>query len=774
MVQTLGRLADSGEEPSHIRQLISFVRLQRPFGAARIDDQAPRVPSPLRCDSTRGYNPRPLRGRNAIARPIFTAPHFTPPFLTPPFFTPPFFMLPRFTSRSFALCFFVLPLFVLALSSGPARAQFVPQPAEPPPRQSDPAVALAEGIFADDVLRDPAEAAAWFRNVIASDAALAPQRQEAAWRLARCLRRLNRPDAARPMLESLLRDATLPERLRLLAREELAAMPLVAPARLMPADTLFYVEIPNPGETIAQWSAVLRRAGLETQARRILALALRERGALEVGALFSEAMEDDLRKIDALGIGWHNFRVEEVNGVPAIRFDNLLVLHTGQSATAASILRGVVVALLVPETSVEGIGFFAPAGPDAEFRYAMTEGLFVACTDARAGADAVLRHNGGRRGPTLYASAGYKSRPKSPGNPGDALLYADAARLVALAERVQPGPDGSSFLALCALLGLRELGPLFATVGVQSDRLVLDLTVSTPRDGLLLRLLRTPAPSSDPGWSTPRGAALTVSALLDPADRRWLDFERILMEAGRLFGTPEGEPLAAARLIERGSGLRLADDVFAPLSGGTLVWMAGVGEDRSEGFPPFVLTLDLPDPAGWVRRIERGMQRLFFGEGGETPLARTAYETPVGRIETITVLGVGFAWHVQGRRVTISTSASAVVQALAAPKVTLRPTRFGPTPNKWITLRLDVLVQRAFRGALGAQADVPALEVMTWETDDRMRVRVEQEQVSRLVELLAIGWLGPPSEAGGGPSAPSPGSISPSPGGSTATSPGSP
>ncbi|MBK8916187.1 MAG: tetratricopeptide repeat protein [Phycisphaerales bacterium] len=665
-------------------------------------------------------------------------------------------MQPRPLHRRSPLALLVLVL-ALTLGPGPAFAQFVPQPPDPPARQSDPAVALAEGIFADDVLRDPAEAAAWFRNVIAADTASPPQRQEAAWRLARCLRRMNRPDAARPMLESLLRDATLPERLRLLAREELAAMPLVAPARLMPADTLFYLEIPHPGETIAQWSAVLRRAGLETQMRRILALALRERGALEVGALFSEAMEDDLRKIDALGIGWHNFRVEEVNGAPAIRFDNLLVLHTGQSATAASILRGVVVALLVPETSVEGIGFFAPAGPDAEFRYAMTEGLFVACTDARTGADAVLRHNGGRRGPTLYASTGYKSRPKAPGNPGDAFLFADTARLVALAERVQPGTDGSSFLALSTLLGLRELGPLFATLGAQADRLVLDVSVSTPRDGLLLRLLRTPAPINDPGWSTPRGAALAVSSLLEPADRRWLDFERLLLEAGRLFGTPDGEPLAAARLIERGSGLRLADDVFAPLSGGSLVWMAGVGEDRSEGFPPFVLTFDLPDPGGWVRRIERGMQRLFFGEGGETPLARTAYETPVGRIETISVLGVGVAWQVQGRRVTISTSAAAVVQALAAPRVTLRPTRWGPIPNKWITLRLDVLAQRALRGAPDADSDMPALEVMTWETDDRMRIRMEQEQVSRLVAMLASAWLGPPAEPDGGAAAPSPG-----------------
>lgn len=630
-----------------------------------------------------------------------------------------------------------------------ARGQFVPQAAESSERANTrPDVALAEGILSDDMLRDPSDAAAWFRVVLSSEGATAGQKQEATWRLARCLRRLNRPDAARPLLESLAGEDSLPEEIRAQVRSELAAMPLVAPSRLMPADTLIYIEIPNPGRTIERWIDVLRRAGMESAARRTLALLLRERGALEIGALLNESMQEELKKVAGLGIGWHNFRVETVEGRRALAADVLFVLYTGQSATAANLLRGVVVALLVPETTIEGVGFFASAGPRAEFRYAMADGLFVACTDARGGADAVLRHDGRRRGPTLHALPAFKSRPTTLAPGGEPLVFVDWPRLLAEIVKLQPDDSRAEFESLVELFGLHRVGPLFASLTATDDRVDFDLSISAPADGgTLMRLFRTPP--LDPTWLSwaPRSAAFSVVTAVTPGDRRWLDFERFTLEADRLFGRQSaggrvaGEPLAAARLVERISGLKIADDLLAPVRGAALVWLAGVGEDSADGFPPFVLSVEVDEPEAWVRRLERGLRQFLYGDTPEAAQPpKVVLDTPVGRVETVTVLSTGLAWQIRGRRVSLATSAASLVRYLAAP-AREAPARGAATPveSKSITMRADVLLRRQLpaEALSAARTSLAPMEITTVEDEERIRIRARQPGAAQLLLLLS-------------------------------------
>lgn len=609
-----------------------------------------------------------------------------------------------------------------------------------------PEVALAQGILYDEVLRDPQEAAASFRQVLGSESALPAQRQEATWRLARCLRRLNRPDAARPLLQSLLRDESLPPEVRRRAEAELAAAPLVAPARLMPADTLVYLEIPRPGRTVAQWSGVLQRAGLDEQVRRFVALALQEQDAPEVGALLNRSMQEELDRIEGVAIGWHNFRIEQAEGRRALVSDVLLVLYTGQSVVATSLFRSVI-ARLELQTTVEGVGFFARGGRKREFLYTSDEGLFIGCTDPRAGTDARQRHAGQRRGPTLYGSAAFKLRPVSGQPTGDPYLFVNVPPLLDLVTRLQPDERRGEFEALLDLLSVRAVGPLLATLRVTDDRLELDAGVQiSGTRGLLLRLWRSPP--LDPGWASwiPETAALGVVSSLTPADRRWLDLERFMDQAAQVFGEAPPprtaqEPLAIARLLERASGIRIADDLLISVRGAALVWLAGVGDDGVEGFPPFVLNIDVDDPAAWMRRFELGLRQFLYGQVTDAALPKVVLDTPAGRIESVSVLTAGVAWHVRGRRICLSTSAAAIERYLSAPAPGGLPTDFAGA-SKLASLRLDVLLARYLGnpGLAESAPGLPPLQVATLEDDDEMRIHAVQRRASGLVRVVGLLW----------------------------------
>ena len=126
---------------------------------------------------------------------------------------------------------------------------------------------LAEAVYIDEFLRDPEQAAVGYEQVRDDARASARQRQQAIWRLARCMRRTGRAGGARVLLNNLLLDEGLSEAVRQAAERELTLIPRAEPSRLMPADSLVYVEVPQPGVMLGDYS--ICHAGRHSTRRRL-------------------------------------------------------------------------------------------------------------------------------------------------------------------------------------------------------------------------------------------------------------------------------------------------------------------------------------------------------------------------------------------------------------------------------------------------------------------------------------------------------------------------
>lgn len=637
-----------------------------------------------------------------------------------------------------------------------ASLPLLPKRVSPTPRAPvTPEVALSNGVFQDDVLRDPLRASEWYRLIISDSGARPHLRQEAMWRLARSVRRQGRPDEARALLSDLLRDATLPPEIRAFAEAELAAMPVVEPARLMPANTLVYFELADPARFAEQVRALLRAAGLDDPVRRELVYTLLSRGGVDLSAFLNEPQPAEVGRLEGVGIGFYNCRFEEVEGRRVLSADVLLVLYTGQNVAGGGVLQGLALTLLVPEGAVAGIGFFSPAGrPKLDLRYAFDRGLFVACSDATGGADAVLRHRGELRDSVLFSNTGFRRRPFVARRSAAPMLFVDWPRLVGLmVDSVPSGQREELTLAIDAL-GLRELGPLFATLSIEGDRVELSVSahVAAP-GGSLYKLLRTDL--LDARWLSyvPDSAALGIVTALDPGEQRWRDFERLLIEsnrAGRVEPLPPpstrplADPLAGIRAFEQRAALRVADDVCRPLRGATLVWLGpAAAGDAITNVARWILVLHMEQADLWLRRIELGLRKFLFGPGAEAELPSTVVNTAHGDVFTFPVpgTGVGPAWQVRGEHVVIAYGVDPLVEYLGSlDGGTHAAIASGTTSeNKLGLLRLDRLVQAALGPGAGVSAEggVPMV-VRTYEGDDRFRIVMQQSDATAAIRAGAL------------------------------------
>jgi len=662
-------------------------------------------------------------------------------------------------------------------TASPARAQPLIAPPLSGAEHLAADTALAEGIYTDEILRDPAAAVVYFRRVIGDTQSTAEQRHAAGWRLARCLRRLHRPDSARAVLGDLLRDPTLTEEIRVLARGELAAMPLVEPARLMPTDTLVYAEFAEPGWTLEQLVLILRRAGLADRAQQQLLDVIRHTTTIELSGFLNEALRDQLKEIEGIGVGWHNVHFRVIDGHFRPTADVLIVVHTGRSGATAAVVPGILTALLRPEQEVDGVLFYALPGARPSLRLALAEGLLVACTDVTAGAAAVQRYRA--------ATDGLGAPPRSFHNDltfrrhftmlrqaGAAALYVDAPRLLDTLRSDLPAGVREDWDMAADALALREFGPLVASLSLPGDRLEAEFSLSLNSESCLpYRAWRTPP--LDQRWYDwlPANAAAGCVLGFGSGDRRWRDIERLLLEIERLrqlwpAAVPEqraaaGHWVSRLRALEQETRLSIADDVCRSVRGLALTWLLSDEEAADFSLRRWALMLEVDQAEPWLRRIERGLRLWLFGNLADAPMPTVHVDTAIGAVDLLAIPGTryGVAWQPEGNAIAAALSTEALtdyVTHVRSGAVQSRlPTRRDV--SKLAVIRLDVFAgylvsqlgwRPASQPALPASpdlrvrdplppAEIAPLQIRTHELPTQLRVVVVQDELS--AALRAIG-----------------------------------
>ncbi len=624
-------------------------------------------------------------------------------------------------------------------------------------------ITLAEAQFTEHILRDPAAAAELYSRIIDNPRATVDARRTATVHKARCLRLLNRPDAAGSLLTELLTAPDLSAAHRDAAQAESLRLPAVEPSRLMPDDTLVYVEARNPGRTLDDVVDLLARAELADTARLRLIEWLRRAFLTDFGKLLNREVLRELQKIEAVGLGLHNVDFEEVDGRPTLRADALFLLYTGQSDATAGVLRWVVTGLLTPNAAFDGVQFYTPGSVAPNFYVAFTDRLLVICSDVRAGADAVLRYLGKRRGETLYGTSAYQRRPARTRAGNAMLLYANWPLLVDLAVKQAPESRREDFDIIADMLSLRQIGPIFGTLRLDGDRAELELAASVQsEDALLYRLVN--APGLEPAWRdwVPVSALFGMVSGFTPGERRWRDFESLLAELARAQRSAtdaeqpatSADPLSGIREFEDGAKLSIAEDLCRSINGIGIVLLESRREPGVFGSAGLVLVLDVDQADAWRRRIEQGLRRWLYGSLSDSPLPTTAVETPVGSVEVLAIprTRLGIAWQVRGRRVVLAFSVETLVDYL-----TLVPADGGARPgsanlapeSKFISVRTDALLAYFFKEfrapPLAGAADAPrsTLRIRTFEQEARFRVLLEQDGLADVLRAVAAADASP-------------------------------
>jgi len=126
---------------------------------------------------------------------------------------------------------------------------------------------LREGQYQEQTLEDAAMDL--YREVLQREHATSDQKADARLHLARCLENLGRLDEAKAQLRELAEDFSKGEAATE-ASAKLSVLTAADPAKLMPANSIAYVEVLRPGEQMERLHQLFTAAGFEHPLQTLL------------------------------------------------------------------------------------------------------------------------------------------------------------------------------------------------------------------------------------------------------------------------------------------------------------------------------------------------------------------------------------------------------------------------------------------------------------------------------------------------------------------------
>ena len=223
---------------------------------------------------------------------------------------------------------------------------------------------LQEGIFAQEIESDAAKAIDLYGKVIVDEQATDTFKAQAMLRQGQCYIQLDQDDQAALVLNHLLK--TYPNQTQAIdqAKALLKDLVTIDPASVMPANTLAYVEIGNPGKQIETLLNMLQGTPLEASLQNTPsgpghAGPQNIEGIIQ--ALRNPIMISEFKKIRGLAMGVTGFPVD---GPPPF----VAVLFPGQSDALRGLLTVGLQMAGQPMTSINGLqAYQIEGGPAAAF-----------------------------------------------------------------------------------------------------------------------------------------------------------------------------------------------------------------------------------------------------------------------------------------------------------------------------------------------------------------------------------------------------------------------
>ncbi|MBL8880409.1 MAG: hypothetical protein JNG88_14950, partial [Phycisphaerales bacterium] len=581
------------------------------------------------------------------------------------------------------------------------------QPADASPREASAAeIVLAEGIYAQEYLGDEARALELFERA-RSSAELTPiASSQLRLRTAEALRRLDQPEAARRMAFELLRDASLRPDLRETGERMLRALPSPSPARLMPEDTIVYLET---GDLVS----------LLTRSVELLRLS----GAIKPPPLTNDLV-DRLRRVETLGIGWHGLR----GGRSAAGADVVILAFTDGRAGTTDALHALAELLIGPER-LDRIERAPPSNAyrsakPGQFWYAMDDDLYVLCTNSFAGARALGLHRGLVIGSDTAAAIASRQLNCEPGP--HLKLYVDWSSIFA-SEGGDAGHESELW---------NELESTQGTLRLSGTSLEIDsLTRMLPAARGYYPVFRSEAFVGEwANWQPPR-ARIEIRSLFSRGAIRWGQWVQ------RAFSTDEAEPAWLTQL-ESALGIEVGRAIFERIAEVGLFQLTGA-EDQPNRVGEWVLALRVDEIEKWLLDVDRCLRYLLLGGIEEAVLPMGVFETPVGVVRVLSPTRglAGIAWLVRGSDVFIAASPEILVQFLSPGRAAANPPMAAAGESKRILIDMTQMPEGVGMIDRGPRDKTAAtMTILTYERDDAMRVVITQPQFETVLPIY-LNWL---------------------------------
>ncbi|MEM8709558.1 MAG: hypothetical protein AAGG01_01285 [Planctomycetota bacterium] len=407
-------------------------------------------------------------------------------------------------------------------------------------------------------------------------------------------------------------------------REELATLDLAA---LVPADTIVYAELNDPG---AQLGALLSQLGLLQNGDRV--------GQIGI----SPRLVDGILGLKGAAIAITN--IDPTAGMPG----GVAVLHPGDMDAVRGLIE---TALPAGGQVVDPIGGYATYLIEGMVHVTMGERLILASTE-RGLIEDVLRRVHGDRSDSLAANEEIEATLHGH---GDNLLFfcANAEPVMPLLEGALGAAAGQSQEAAMAiqLLDPESLRTVSGSVGVHDDGLALDigLALDDSHQNVAFNLLRMPHVSETTFDLVPNGVAAFLATSLNQSN-----------PGGTGVTDAQGRPVVSI--------MDLGREVFGNLVDVALFTLPSMGEGPGGmPMPDAALAMSVNDPerslAIW--RLALGMAQGATGKGGN--MAPRREKAGAGTVERFRVEGVEVYLYGEGNRVVLSPSMRAI-EAVASGK----------------------------------------------------------------------------------------------------------
>ncbi|MCF7976130.1 MAG: tetratricopeptide repeat protein [Phycisphaerae bacterium] len=370
---------------------------------------------------------------------------------------------------------------------------------------------LQEGIFAQEIDSNPAKAVDLYSRVIVDPEASDIYKAQAMLRQGQCYVLLDQPDQAIKALKHLVQ--TFPGQTPVVdkARALLKDLVIVDPASLMPANTLAYVEVGNPGEQIETLLNMLQGTPLEASLNST-SQTQRGGGPQDIGqilqALRNPSMISEFKKVRGLAVGITGV---PQNGPPPF----VAVLFPGKSDALRGLLT---VGLQIAAQPMDPIGglqaYRVPGGPAAAFD---DKALIVAFPESQL-AGVIQQYTQAQTQTSLVKNRRFMSAAPVASRQQNALtVWVDAHDAYQKLMSVMPQDHmPGEFIIANMAMDLPSLDYATQTLSIQPDGIHMhaSLNLKEGHQCLAYNMIHTPALTQAGFDAIPANAALVVSMAL--------------------------------------------------------------------------------------------------------------------------------------------------------------------------------------------------------------------------------------------------------------------